>query len=302
MSRKQLPTQPEPQAITFVRKSIQIGPVTVDGFMMPNGEFRQGLRSTGRVIGRNHQWVSRLVSSQLAAGANALPGKESHAVSCSKTARNENFADQPVIKVAGRPESLLSLPMAQSVWAHEARYGEEASQDMAWQLINTLAGVSLERSYQEAFGIEDSRNQQDRLLDYFLDLEIGPYRKLFDRHFQIHFKRVAGHDINSTSSHVKYIISNLLWNRLPADVYETIMDLNPADETGKRKYKHHQLLSDNAKREVIIPIITAAKALLMQAAPGDMKFVNYELDRLYPVQRGRRKRVSENNYNQMRWV
>lgn len=302
MTSKKLATQPEPQAITFVRKTIQIGPVTVDGFMMPNGEFRQGLRSTGRVIGRNHQFVSKIVSRQIGAGVNGLQAKESQSISAPKGAGNENFLAAPVIKVAGRPESLLSLPMAQSVWAHEARYGEGSSQDMAWQLINTLAGVSLERSYQEAFGIEDSRNQQDRLLDYFIDLEIGPYRKLFDRHFQIHFKRVSGHDINSTSSHVKYIIANLLWNRLPSDVYETIMDLNPADEHGKRKYKHHQLLSDNAKMEVIIPIVTAAKALLMQATPGDMRFVNYELDRLYPVQRGRRKRVSENNYNQMRWV
>lgn len=302
MTSKKLATQPEPQAITSVRKTIQIGPVTVDGFMMPNGEFRQGLRSTGRVIGRNHQWVSRLVSTQIAAGVNQLPGQESHAVSPQKTANNENFLTAPVIKVAGRSESLLSLPMAQSVWAYEARYGEGDQQEMAWQLINTLAGVSLERSYQEAFGITDTRNQQDRLLDYFLDLEIGPYRKLFDNVFQIQFKRVSGYDINSSAQHVKYIISNLLWNRLPADVYEAIMDLNPVDENGKRKYKHHQLISDNAKMEVIIPIVTAAKAFLLQAAPGDMKTVNYELDRLYPTQRGRRMRVSEKNFNQMRWV
>lgn len=302
MTSKKLATQPEPQAITFVRKTIQIGPATVDGFMMPNGEFRQGLRSTGRVIGRNHQFVSKVVSRQIGAGANGLQGKESQSVSVQKGAGNENFLTAPVIKVAGRPESLLSLPMAQSVWAHEARYGEGSSQDMAWQLINTLAGVSLERSYQEAFGIKDTRNQQDRLLEYFLDLEIGPYRKLFDNVFQIQFKRVSGYDINSSAQHVKYIISNLLWNRLPADVYEAIMDLNPVDENGKRKYKHHQLISDNAKMEVIIPIVTAAKAFLLQAAPGDMKTVNYELDRLYPTQRGRRMRVSEKNFNQMRWV
>ena len=128
MSPKILATQPEPQAITFVRKTIQIGPVTVDGFMMPNGEFRQGLRSTGRAVGRNHQFVSRLVSSQIAAGANTLQGNQSHAVLTVKTASNENLLNQPVIRVAGRPESLLSLPMAQSVWAHEARYGEGASQ------------------------------------------------------------------------------------------------------------------------------------------------------------------------------
>jgi hypothetical protein len=290
-------TQPEPQALTFVRKTIRLGPVEVDGFMLPNGEFRQGLGSTGRVIGITHQRVSRLVSSLLAAGSKALQGNESQAFPQAKPAGSLD----PVIKVVGRSESLLSLQFAQKVWSYEARHGDGASQEMAWQIIDTLAGVSLERSYQEAFGVQDSRSQADRLMDFFIDWNIGKYRVLFDREFQIQFKRVTNHDINSKSQHVKFIIANFLYNRLPAEVYEAIMDLNPVEENGYRKLKHHQLLTDNAKLEVVLPIISSLKAFMVQAPSGDVRFVNEAMDKLHPTQRGPRRKTSHARYNQMAW-
>ena len=46
-----------------------IGPYEIDGFMMPNGEFRQGLSSTARAVGSNHQRVSRVMNNLLAAGS-----------------------------------------------------------------------------------------------------------------------------------------------------------------------------------------------------------------------------------------
>ena len=290
-------TQPEPQALTFVRKTIRLGPVEVDGFMLPNGEFRQGLRSTSRAIGTNHQRVSRIVLELVVAGAKALQGNESQAFPQAKTASSV----EPVIKVVGRPESLLSLQFAQKVWSYEARHGDGASQEMAWQIIDTLAGVSLERSYQEAFGVQDSRSQEDRLLDFFIDWNIGKYRVLFDREFQIQFKRVTGHDINSPSQHVKFIIANFFYNRLPAQVYEAIMELNPVEADGYRKHKHHQLLSDNAKLQVALPIISSLKAFMVQAPSGDVRFVNEAMDKLHPTQRGQRKKTSQARYAQMSW-
>lgn len=283
--------------MTFVRKTIRLGPVEVDGFMLPNGEFRQGLRSTGRAIGRNHQRVSKIIGHLGGAGVNTLPCNESQAFPQEKAAGSI----EPVIKVVGRPESLLSLPFAQKVWSYEARYGDGASQEMAWQLIDTLAGVSLERSYQEAFGVEDTRNQEDRLLDFFIDWNIGPYRKLFDDQFQIQFKRVTGHDINSPSQHVKFIIANFLYNRLPAQVYEAIMDLNPVGGDGRRHHKHHQLITDKAKLEVVLPIISSLKAFMVQAPSGSVKYVNEQMDRLHPTQRGPRMKTSHARYNQMSW-
>ena len=291
-------TQPEPQALTFVRKTIRLGPVEVDGFMLPNGEFRQGLRSTSRAIGTNHQRVSRIVLELVVAGAKALQGNESQAFPQAKTASSV----EPVIKVVGRPESLLSLQFAQKVWSYEARHGGGASQEMAWQIIDTLAGVSLERSYQEAFGVQDSRNQADRLLDFFIDWNIGKYRKLFDNQFQIQFKRVTGHDINSTSGHVKFIIANFLYNRLPAEVYEAIMELNPVGDDGRRKLKHHQLISEPARLEVVLPIISSLKACMLQAPSGDVKFVNEQMDRLHPSQRGTRLKTSKARFDQMAWM
>jgi hypothetical protein len=307
-------TQPEAQALTFVRKTIPLGPAQLDGFMLPDGHFRQGLGSTGRAIGRDHRRVSRVITELLAPGAKALQGNESHLEKASTAPGSQ----EPVIKVVGRPESLLSLPFAQKVWSYEARYAVRdaertpnadprliaqaaASQEMAWQLIDMLAGVSLERSYQEAFGVQDSRSQEDRLLDFFIDWNIGKYRVLFDREFQIQFKRVTGHDINSPSKHVKFIIANFFYNRLPAQVYEAIMELNPVEADGYRKHKHHQLLSDNAKLQVALPIISSLKAFMVQSPSGDVRFVNEAMDKLHPTQRGPRRKTSHARYNQMSW-
>ena len=243
-----------------------------------------------------------------------MQGSESHL----KIASTAAGSSEPVIKVIGRPESLLSLSFAQKVWSYEARYAVRdaertpnanpgliaqaaASQEMAWQLIDMLAGVSLERSYQEAFGVQDSRSQEDRLLDFFINWNIGKYRVLFDREFQIQFKRVTGHDINSPSKHVKFIIANFLYNRLPAEVYEAVMELNPEDANGRRKLKHHQLLSDKARLEVVLPIISSLKAFMIQAPPGDVRFVNEAMDRLHPTQRGPRKKTSQARHAQMAW-
>jgi hypothetical protein len=302
-------TQPEPQALTFVRKTIKIAVTEVDGFMLQNGLFYQGLRSTGRAINRNHQRVAFVVSQLSAAGVDALRGSESQGFAQASAAGNAD----PVVRLSNRPETLLSLSLAYRVWSYEARYAvrdaakvsaeprkaaqlmaqAEASQEAAWQLIDTLAGVSLERSYQEAFGVQDSRNQEDRLLDYFITLNIGKYRKLFDDQFQLEFRRVTGHDINSPSRHVKFIIANFFWNRLPASVYEAIMDLNPVGDDGRRHYKHHQLLSDNAKLEVALPIVSALKAFMAQAPANCVRYVNEQMDLIHPAQRGPRAKTSQ---------
>ena len=199
MAKRNPLAHPEPQTMTFVRKSIRIGAYEIDGFMMPNGEFRQGLSSTGRAINRDHRRVSRVIDDLLAPGVEPLQRNESHAITASKAPGSIKYGDQPVLKLTGRPERLLSLSLAQSVWSHEARHGEGRSQDQAWEILNALTSVSLERSFQEAFNVSDSRTQEQRLVDYFIDLNIGPYRKLFDEQFQIEFKRVALHDINSPS-------------------------------------------------------------------------------------------------------
>jgi hypothetical protein len=297
MAKNHSLAHPEPRTMTFVRKTIKIGPYEIDGFMMPNGEFRQGLSSTARAVGSNHQRVSRVIDNLLAAGANPLQRNESHAITGSKTADITKYGSQPVLKLTGRPERLLSLPLAQAAWSYEARYGDGESQEAAWEILEALASVSLERSFQEAFNVEDSRSQDERLIDYFVRLEIGKYRKLFPRQFQIEFKRVSKLDINSPSQAVKPMIANLIYDRLPADVYEVLQERNPADENGRRAHKHHQLLTEDALNEVVKPMVSACTAIMLSET--SLKQVNHKMDRIYPPQRGRRVKIGEKHHQQL---
>lgn len=288
---------PEPQTLTFVRKTISVGPYEIDGFMMPNGEFRQGLSSTGRAINRDHRRVSRVIDDLLAPGANPLQRNESHQITSSKAPGSDKYGQQPVLKLTGRPERLLSLPLAQAVWSYEARYGEGDSHQAAWEILEALASVSLERSFQEAFNVTDSRLQDERLIDYFVNLDIGAYRKLFPRQFQIQFKRVSGYDINSPRQCVKPMIANLIYDRLPAEVYEFLQEYNPADENGRRPHKHHQLLTDDARNEVVRPMIMACTAIMLKET--SLRQVNYQMDMIYPPQRGKRVRIGEKHHQQL---
>ena len=288
---------PEPRTLTFVRKTISVGPYEIDGFMMPNGEFRQGLSSTGRVIQRDHKRVSRVIDDLLAPGVDPLQRNESHQITPLKAPGSDKYGQQPVLKLTGRPERLLSLPLAQAVWSHEARYGDGDSQQAAWEILEALVSVSLERSFQEAFNVTDSRLQDERLIDYFVNLDIGTYRKLFPRQFQIQFKRVSGYDINSPSQCVKPMIANLIYDRLPAEVYEFLQEYNPADENGRRPHKHHQLLTDDARNEVVRPMIMACTAIMLKET--NLRQVNYQMDKIYPPQRGKRVKIGQKHHQQL---
>lgn len=291
-------TQPEQQAITTIKRTIWIGPVQIDGFMMPNGEFRQGMKSTGRAIGHGangHKPVGRWLA-QACPGANALQGSGSQGFPQQNCPGTD---DSPlVIRVTGRSESLLALDTVQEYWKWEARYGRPEIQDRAWELIDAMTAVSLERSYQEVFGVNDSRNQKDRLMDYFITLDIGPYRPMFGDKFAIDFKRVTGLEINSANRGVGAIMTDFFYSRLPAEVYQNLKDLNPHDSEGRwRVHKHHELLTKVAKENECKAMVAALRAHMSQ--PGaTCKSVNEAMDRTYPANSGRRQKSSQARFLQ----
>ena len=77
--------------------------------MLPDGHFRQGFGCTGRAIGRNHQRVSRIVSTLLAPGVKPLQGNESQAFPQEKPPRRPAFG---VFNLAGK---LLKSIAAQGI-------------------------------------------------------------------------------------------------------------------------------------------------------------------------------------------
>lgn len=244
-------------------KSIQFGSVTLDGYMLENGEFRQSITSTGRAIGGSGQfnWLikgaiekaylgnSRQNSPKLAPQQGLEDWAEEESiifpVKCPGTSRGADYT--------------INLPMVVEVWKQIAMSGGKYARP-AFELLGLSAVHSLERAYQEAFGVSDARTTDDRLLDWAIRLDTGKHFPLFGGQFHRHFARVTGVALGHRYAQV--CLAELVYHRLPEPIYETLKDLNPTDERGWRQFTHSQLMSDDMRQQMreIVSAVTSQLA------------------------------------------
>ena len=194
--------------------------------MLENGEFRQSIRSTGRVMGMlsNEQIQSTTVRAALTAGQD-LSGDNGFG---SLAASDAATAVIVPVRASGRSMAYtINLPMVVEIWKQVALSNSKYSRT-ALELLGLSAVYSLERVYQEAFGVEDNRKTEDRLLDWAIRMDAGKHFPLFGGQFNKHFQRVTG--VSFGKRYAAVCLAELVYHRLPETIYETLKDLNPADE------------------------------------------------------------------------
>jgi len=237
-------------------KVIEFGPYTLQGYMLEDGTFRQAIRSTGEAMGMiSNSNIQRLVAKQamLVSGQGQNP---SGAVDLSE--KNADFDQKqadpyPVIQPVHTPgvygnsvAYTINLPMVVEIWKQVAK-GGGVNADQALELLGLSAVHSLERTYQEAFGVADSRTTSDRLLDWAIRLDPAAHYPLFGGQFAKHFARVTGVTIGHPYAAV--CLAELVYHRMPKEIYETLKDINPVNERGWREFTHSQLMTDDMRRE-----------------------------------------------------
>jgi hypothetical protein len=280
---------------------VPYGPVELDGFLMPNGEFRQSLNSTARALG-----VKRIGGDWIAA-VRQLALEQENTDAASLLAENTAKSSSPILEVgtgfsgiAGVAQT-IDLNTVIAFWGYIANAGGKYAA-RATELLQIGARVSLEGVYREAFGIHDPRSIQDQLLDAWLDLDRLKRRPIFDQQFCQSILRVTGQNFYGKNPNMAVVISELIWHRIPESVMAQMKELNPVTkpiftkpdgtEVGYRRYAYTQLLSDDAFRDAVLPIATAAKAMCA-AAPdyrdGGYRWVLRQLDKTFPrtVKRGK---------------
>ena len=215
-------------------KTIKFGPVEIDGYMLENGEFRQSINSTERALGaENSKTVARLLVPRYEGSVPALGALVQNGVPDSDLAQNNgDSAETPIIVPVicpgvqghGSLAYTVNLPMVVEVWKQVAISGGKYSRP-ALELLGLSAVHSLERVYQEAFGVQDSRKTTDRLLDWAIRLEAGKHFPLFGGQFYKHFQRVTG--VAFGHRYASVCIAELVYHRLPEAIYETLKDIKP---------------------------------------------------------------------------
>ena len=284
---------------------VPYGPVELEGFLMPSGEFRQSLRYTARALGMSS--VGRPLYRALSGALGNLDAASDLSENSPKTERSTIQVNTGLAGLASTAIT-VDLDTVIDIWGHvaatELRYAQRAM-----QLLQIGAKVSLEGVYKEAFGIQDSRSIQDQLLDAWIDLDRLKRRPIFDQQFCQNILRVTGQNFYGKNPNMAVVISELVWHRIPEKVLAQMQELNPVTrpmftkpdgtEVGYRRYAYTQLLSDDAFRDAVLPIATAAKAMCA-AAPdkndGGYRWVLRQLDKTFPrtVKRGKASKTAGN--------
>ena len=130
------------------RATIPIGPIQVDGFMLPDGSYRMSQAQTAESVGKPSMNASRFL--------------ESRAI---KTLLGEGYTDHTPESVEIEPEpgkrgqsrfNALPLEVVTAYWVNQCSQGNK----QAIALVMALATETLERRFDAAFGV--TRTEQER--------------------------------------------------------------------------------------------------------------------------------------------
>lgn len=115
-------------------------------------------------------------------------------------------------------------------------------------LVRALAKVGIVALVDEATGfqIERDRDELHKLLSIYLAEERLAWAKRFPDEFykQIYRLRKWKWPVGRAKTPLLgHITNDIVYDRLPQGVLDKLRELNPTDETKRRKWKHHQFLS-----------------------------------------------------------
>jgi len=249
-------------------KTIKFGPIELEGFMLENGEFRQSITSTGKALGTG-DWIAADILKRLPVSPGAENQVDDNDLTPSE-ANSPGAVIQP-LKCIGvmRHSSVaytINLPMVVEIWKQVALGGGKYSKP-ALELLGLSAVHSLERTYQEAFGVQDERSTEDRLLDWAIRLEAGKHFPFFKGDFHKHFARVTG--VTVGHPYAKVCLAELIYHRLPEKIYETLKDINPEDDRGYRQHTYSQLMTDEMRQYMREVVATVTNQLANTSAKAD---------------------------------
>jgi len=121
-------------------------------------------------------------------------------------------------------------------------------------LRDGLVGVAIIALVDERTGYQEERNRDElqKILAAYISPDLLPWTRRFPPEFYEQMFRLWGWQYYppATSKNKRPPMAGKLtvewvYNKLPPGVLEELRKRNPADETGQRKHKHHQLLSED---------------------------------------------------------
>lgn len=153
-------------------------------------------------------------------------------------------------------------------------------------LVRALARVGIIALVDEATGYQEVRDRMalQKILEHFISKELLKWAKRFPDDFYKEMFRLKGWQwqgmkINRPSV-VGHYTNDIVYDRLELGVLDELRRINPPDETGHRKHKHHQWLTPDVGHPKLRDHLNGVLAL-MRAASSWEQFKRM-IDRSFP--------------------
>lgn len=278
------------------RGEIVIGDTRIPCAVLDNG--RRVLTENGvtnALLGSRSGASKRLKKSQLEAGA--------HVPLFLAPDRLKPFISQEVMDGPLAPVQYLDgtravtgydatiLPAACEIWLRardagvlQAQQIEKAQQ--ADILMRGLAHVGVVALVDEATGYQEVRDRLalQAILDKFLRTEFAAWAKRFPDEFYQEMFRLKGWSYNPLSVARPGVVgrytTDVVYERLAPGIVEELERMNPKNERGNRRARHHQLLTDDIGHPALSQHLHATLGLMRASVNWD-DFI-FLMDRAFP--------------------
>jgi hypothetical protein len=134
------------------RTTVEIGPLSVDGFQMPDGSYRMSITGAAEAIGTSQQNATNFLRSK------ALQALQASGYTPQTSEQIEVESEE---QVRGQTRiTAVSLDITFAFWLYQCSRGNR----QAYNLVAALGLETLERRFDAAFGVERSDRDRNALL------------------------------------------------------------------------------------------------------------------------------------------
>lgn len=184
-----------------------------------------------------------------------------------------------------------ALPLICDIWLKARDAGALQKQQLgkakrAEILMRGLAHIGIVALVDEATGYQEVRDRKalQAILDRYLRKELAAWAKRFPDEFYKEMFRLRGWEwkgmkINRPSIVGKYT-NDLVYERLAPGLLDELQRKNPKEESGRRKAKHHQWLTEDVGHPALAQHLYAVIGFMRVAGSWD-QFIRM-MDRAFP--------------------
>ena len=166
-------------------------------------------------------------------------------------------------------------------------------------LVRSLAKIGITALVDEVTGYEKdkTRDALQILLDKMLRVEFAIWAKTFPDEFYMHIFRLKGWEYNPDSVKRPGVVgkytNDLIYDRLAPDILEELKTLNPKNDKGHRKQKHHQWLTEDVGHPKLREHLTGVIGVMRIASDGEWDNFYDMLEKAFPKKNGQLKILFE---------